>query len=165
MVAFSDLPFELRTKIFRFTLPGPRVLHIIRPEVGIQTVRTSLNNLLKKHGPAPEPSSPFTVSAASYGGKHPSILSVNRESRTEALKHLIKHLGVYWNFEIDFPYFEIHELSDKRAMFMTEMFRAGLLAPFHNIAMDSMVWGWPESTRSQEFRLMHGRDFIGILSP
>lgn len=166
MACLEILPYELRTKIFGLALPDPRVLHIIR-----KTPKASSGSFNRRVGSKSTESRtdgfpcPFTVSAASYGGKHPAILSVNRESRAEALKHLTRYLGVYWNMELDFPYFEIHDIRDKEAMWMTDMHNAGLMKPFHNIAIDVIMWRWKISSSTMEFLHMHGRDFVGIKTP
>lgn len=123
---FPLLPLEIRLKIWQATFPGPRVLHIIR-------------GYLSSHGY-------FIVTSASYGGRHPAILSINRESRTEALRVLRPHLGAYWNLEIDAPYFEdnrdghawVHEGSE----LVMEMERRRFLNVFRNIALDCNMWEW-----------------------
>lgn len=165
MAQFSDLPFELRTRIFNLALPSPRVLHVIRKVSKEPLWITEQAKRLNKDKGDAEDDVSFTVSKASYGGRHPAVLHISRESRTEALKHLTKHLGVYWNMDTDYPYFETHDIRDKEAMWMTEVYKAGLMEPFRNIAVDTVLWYWKTSSASMEFKHMFGRYFTGFIAP
>ncbi|KAE8452270.1 hypothetical protein EG329_000970 [Mollisiaceae sp. DMI_Dod_QoI] len=149
--SFSDLPYELRRKIWLLALPGPRVLHIVR-----------------KPGYVPSsaiPTAKPTVTAASYGLYHPAILSVNHESRYIALSKLTEVFGVYWNLEIDAPYFEIKDNSDDAVDLLAQLRKAGYLDPFKNIVIDWMLWSWERATRTMEFRVTFRNRFDGYEQP
>ncbi|KAH8744576.1 hypothetical protein BGZ57DRAFT_719052, partial [Hyaloscypha finlandica] len=111
---FPELPLEVRQKIWRHALPGPRVLQVIREKS----------------------STKYRAKPASYGGHQPSILSVSRESREEALRFLTPVFNAYWNLEIDAPYFEIKSNDDDAVTRLAQMTRAGMLRDFKNIAID-----------------------------
>jgi hypothetical protein len=89
---FPYLPLELRRKVWAFAVSIPRVLQIVDTPVRVGNA-----------GLRP-PMSLYKVLPASYGGYHPAILSVNRESRNEALFHLTPLWGAYWNLKTDLPY-------------------------------------------------------------
>lgn len=139
---FSKLPLEIRQKIWRETLPGPRVMLV--------TLSKSKNK--KKNGTA-------TTKPASYGGRHPSLLSVNRASRAEGLRFLRPKFDAFWNFELDAPYFEIKDNSDENVVLLAQLSRQGLLNDFRNIAVDWMLWNWRMATQTMEFRVTFGDKF------
>ncbi|CZR61920.1 uncharacterized protein PAC_11817 [Phialocephala subalpina] len=152
---FSDLPVEIRKKIWLLTLPGPRVLHVVHHPKTIQTCR---------HAPSTQSLMPV-VTPASYGLHHPAILQVNYESRSIALSKLTKICDVYWNLEIDAPYFEIKDDDDDAVCLLAEMRKAGELKQFKNIAVDWKLWMWELSTRTMEFRVTFGGRFEGYEHP
>lgn len=85
---FSSLPLEIRNDIWDLTLPGPRVIRVIpNPRWATDYVR-------------------YITKPASWGRHHPVALSVNRESRQEALRCLKPMFNCYWNVRIDILYIE-----------------------------------------------------------
>ncbi|KAL2064944.1 hypothetical protein VTL71DRAFT_4084 [Oculimacula yallundae] len=128
---FSHLPLEIRQKIWRETLPEPRIMHI--------------------HLSPSKPGS-CTTSPASYGGKHPALLHVDKASRAEGLRFLSPKFGAFWNYDIDSPYFEIKDNADDNVVILSQM-RDGMLDKFKNIAIDWMLWRWQMATYSMEFRV------------
>ncbi|KAH7314304.1 hypothetical protein BKA65DRAFT_376743, partial [Rhexocercosporidium sp. MPI-PUGE-AT-0058] len=116
---FSEFPLEIRQKIWRETLPGPRVLLI------------GISNSKRKS---------YATKPASYGGHHPALLSVDRASRAEGLRFLTPKLGAFWNFEIDTPYFEIKDKADDNVVTLAQLRRERILDDFKNIAIDWMLW-------------------------
>lgn len=144
---FPSLPLEIRQKIWFLALPSPRVLHI-KQKAGYPT------RISKAGGFTANP----TTSPASYGGHHPSVLSVNRESRTEALRSLTPLFGAYWNMDIDAAYFELPEGDNSRneVLLIAEMRKAGLLDAFKHIAIDFMIWQWRAATYTMEFQVTFG---------
>lgn len=117
--SFSSLGLAIRQKIWALTLPGPRVLQIDSTK-----------------GAAGE----YVTSPCSYGGRHPVALSVNRESRDEALRHLTWKFGAYWNLELDTIYFEARkEEYDVTASCLRRMAREGLLNCFNDLAIDAYI--------------------------
>lgn len=152
---FLLLPREIRNLIWLYTLPGPRTLLITRnppPRLALRAPATAKPNTMGKlvakfrHERPPTPpqrprllcSSKYVVAPVSYGGRHPIILSINRESREEALRHLTPLFNAYWNLEIDAPYFEWDPEED---MLLTrEMRLAGELDVFKNLAIDWTIW-------------------------
>jgi len=135
MAKFGDLPFELRAKIWKYTIPGPRILHVV-------------HDYVHRSEALPYGEREFRATPASYGLHHPVVLSVNRESRKEALRFLVKHIGAYWNMETDIAYFENLEAGHgEKVETFSEMYRAKLIAPFHNIALDATIWTWFASAR------------------
>lgn len=153
---FDSLPLEIRLRIWELSLPGPRVLQLIKAS----TPRSSDSNSGSTYKP-----NGYCVNPASYGVQHPAILSVNQESRAEALKYLTKLFGVYWNLDLDAAYFEIHDIRDVEANLMTEMYGKGLLCKFKHVVIDSLLWTWETSTYTMEFKIMYGRNFMGIKGP
>ena len=139
---FSNLPLEIRQEIWRETLPGPRVMLV--------TLSKSKNK--KKNGTA-------TTKPASYGGRHPALLSVDRTSRAEGFRFLRPKFNAFWNFELDTPYFEIKDNSDENVVLLAQLSRQGLLNDFKNIAVDWMVWNWRMATQNMEFRVTFGNKF------
>jgi hypothetical protein len=117
---FPALPRELRDRIWKLSLPPPRILHV-RPVGGPAGGYNRLN--------------PWSYYATkpSYGGRHPAILFANSESRSEALRYLTFHFKAYWNLEIDTLYLEhrapagtgdcMQQLSNLRARGMLEGFK------------------------------------------
>lgn len=77
----------------------------------------------------------------------------------------MKYLGVYWNFAIDFAYFEIQNLTDNRVLVLADMYHAGLLEPFQNIALDNLLWLWHKVAESMEFRRRNGELFVANPAP
>jgi hypothetical protein len=140
---FPELPFEVRQKIWRHALPGPRALHVIREKN----------------------STKYRAKPASYGGHQPSILSVSRESRKEALRFLTPVFNAYWNLEIDAPYFEIKSNDDDAVTQLAQMTRAGMLRDFNNIAIDWNLWLWEMATYTMEFKVTFGDRFKGYKHP
>lgn len=106
----------------------------------------------KKNGTA-------TTKPASYGGRHPSLLSVDRASRAEGLRFLHPKFNAFWNFELDAPYFEIKDNSDENVVLLAQLSRQGLLNDFRNIAVDWMLWNWHMATQTMEFRVTFGDKF------
>ena len=94
-----SLPLEIRRKSWLHALPGLRVLYTMQ-KAGYPREISGFGGLCRfTADPIP--------SASSYGGHHPAILPVNRESRVEALRYLRPLHGAYWNLEIDTPYIEL----------------------------------------------------------
>jgi len=118
---FPSLPLEIRLKIWSHALPGSRAIHIY-PRYG--NVTPSLSSL--------------TTVAESYGHRHPSILSVNRESRQEALRYLRPLLRAYWNVEIDIPCFEgpFHQGTLDATTVVRLLRETGELAAFRRLGLD-----------------------------
>ncbi|PVH69298.1 hypothetical protein DL98DRAFT_177034 [Cadophora sp. DSE1049] len=135
---FSNFPLEIRQKIWRETLPGPRVMLVTLPK--------------SKHRTA-------TTKPASYGGRHPALLSVDRVSRAEGLRFLHPKFNAFWNFELDAPYFEIKDNSDDNVVLLAQLSKEGLLNEFRNIAIDWMLWSWQMATQTMEFRVTFGNKF------
>ncbi|KAF8865616.1 hypothetical protein BDZ45DRAFT_668560 [Acephala macrosclerotiorum] len=152
---FSDLPFELRKKIWLFALPGPRILHVARHPKPVSSDRRL---------PSTQPVKPV-VTPASYGIYHPAALSVNYESRSIALTKLTKIFGVYWNLEIDAPYFEIKSDDDDAVCLLAELRKVDELKPFKNIAIDWKLWMWELSAGTMEFRVTFRGRFDGYEHP
>jgi hypothetical protein len=140
---FPILSLEIRRKIWFHALHVPRVLHILlKPqEPGLYTI---------------------VVSPASYGGYQPPLLSVNRESRAEALRYLTPLFGMYWNLEVDAPYFEIPHGDDMReeVTWLRRMRMLGVLAPFKRLAVDWRIWDWGPRGRTMEFRACVPRGLV-----
>lgn len=81
---FPQLPIEIRRTIWFHALPGPRVLQLDRA----RHRRDRTSPVRPLHSVRSLPQNLYTITAASYGGHYPNILSVNRESRLEALYFL-----------------------------------------------------------------------------
>lgn len=152
---FSSLPLEIRRKIWFHSLPGPRTLLL-----GLNTTPTPstatqkrLRSVLRSR--RPKSSTKYVAAPASYGGHQPSILSVNRESRAEALQYLTPLFDAYWNLEIDTAYFELAQgdNSKEEVTLIREMREAGYLSVFKHIAIDWMLWWWEASTKTMEFQV------------
>jgi hypothetical protein len=148
---FSRLPIELRRKIWAFAVSDTRVLQVVRR-----------NKSKKSRTKIP---SPYTVIPASYGGHHYSALSVNQESRAEALLHLTPLWEAYWNLEKDLPYFECKFKDDDAITQLSEMRKAGKLNHFKHIAIDWMYWDWYDATQSMEFTVTFGNRFHSYEHP
>jgi hypothetical protein len=143
---FPLLPFDLRRKIWIEALPGPRAPRIIRnkPKGFVSYVKMIV-------GTSTPP--PFKTCPASYGGHQPAILSVNRESRNEALIFLTFLLGTYWNLKIDTPYFEISgvDCGTDELMLLGEARKHGVLDHFLNIAIDWLIWDLSRQRPSTDY--------------
>ncbi|KAK0118366.1 hypothetical protein ONS95_012654 [Cadophora gregata] len=141
---FPNLPLEIRQKIWRETIPGPRVMLITlsKSKPGIATTKP-----------------------ASYGGRHPALLSVDRVSRAEGLRILHPRFNAFWNFDLDIPYFEIKDNSDDNVVLLAQLAREGLLNEFRTIAVDWMLWRWQMATQTMEFRVTFGNKFGGYEHP
>jgi hypothetical protein len=130
---FPKLPLEIRLEIWRLSLPeGPRVLQAIR--------KLPSSTSHDPHGTLGQ--APYKVRPVSYGGHQIPILSVNRESRAEALQYLTLIWGTYWNLELDAPYFEIRNNWDDCVTLIPELRKKGELDRFKNITIDWMLWDW-----------------------
>jgi hypothetical protein len=143
---FPLLPFDLRRKIWIEALPGPRALRIIRNKP-----KGFLSYVKKIVGTSTPP--PFKTCPASYGGHQLAILSVNRESRNEALVFLTFLLGTYWNLKIDAPYFEISgvDCGSDELMLLSEARKHGVLDHFPNIAIDWLIWDLSRQTSFTDY--------------
>jgi len=122
---FPLLSPEIRDRIWQLTLPGPRVLYVH----GTKTLQG--------------PDNKYTVSTCSYGGKtHPAILSVNRESRSEALRHLTLKFQAYWNLKTDYIYMDVKRwgANDTQKQ-LADMKKRGLLNDFRNVALPTNILG------------------------
>lgn len=128
-LGFTNLPLELRKKIWVLALPDPRVLHVVR--------RPNPPNGIPKDDAYTEK---YKVTPTSYGGHHPAILSVNREARAETLPHFVLIFGTYWNLEIDTPYIETKDYYQDALTQVAQMRLGGYLDSFKNIAIDVMFW-------------------------
>jgi hypothetical protein len=129
---FPKLPPEIPLEIWRLSLPSSRVLQVIR------TLPSS-----SLHGPYGILSPAlYKVRPASYGGHQIAILSLNRESRAEALQYLTLIWGAYWNLELDAPYFESRDNWVDCVTLIPELRKQGELDRFKNIAIDWMLWDW-----------------------
>lgn len=142
---FSSLPLEIRQTIWHYLLPGPRALLITRNTDQYQASRSLAKRLfsISKHRSSARSSSKYAIAKASYGGKQPAALSVNRESRAEALRHLTPLVGIYWNLAIDVPYFELagDNISDELGVtLLQEMRLSGQLDIFQGIAVSWALW-------------------------
>jgi hypothetical protein len=137
---FSSLPLECRQRIWYYALPGPRALLIKRNIHYVPPPKSKIMFSISRRLYNPKRWSKYIVDTASWGGRHPVILSVNHESRTEALHHLTFLLGTYWNLDLDSPYFEFSgaQAGDwyRDLMLVKEMRVAGELDAFRNIAFD-----------------------------
>lgn len=141
---FSFLPQELRRKIWSLTLPGPRVMLVLRSS---------------------KPGN-YITSAASYGGHQPTTLHVNNESRSEALLKLTPRFGTYWNLETDALYIEATDNSQMSVTQLAEMTASGALKEFKHIAVDWTIFNWKAATSSMEFRASFQRGtFDGYEDP
>jgi hypothetical protein len=127
---FPNLPLEIRLEIWRLSLPRARVLQVTR------TLPSSTSH--DPHGTLGQ--APYKVRPVSYGGHQIPILSVNRESRAEALRYLTLIWGTYWNLELDAPYFEIRDDHDNCVTLIPELRKKGELDRFKHIAIDWMLW-------------------------
>lgn len=99
--------------------------------------------VLHVHGATKDagPDSEYKTSIYSYGGAHPSILSVNRDSRSEALRHLTPKFKAYWNLEIDYLYIDVKRWGkDDSQNQLADMTRRGLLDDIKHLALDSAIW-------------------------
>jgi hypothetical protein len=68
-------------------------------------------------------------------------LSVCRESRVAALRHLTLKFKAYWDLEHDSLYLEVKRWKSEQAMEqIAEMRKRGLLGGFKRLAMDSDIW-------------------------
>ena len=115
---FPLLPPEIRDHIWALSLPSPRVLKAR----GSNTI----------YGPDTK----YQVSGCSIGGAHPTILSVNQESRAEALKHLTCRFRGYWNLKLDFLYIAVEKWCQSQAwMQLADIVERGLLEGFRNLAL------------------------------
>ncbi|KUJ08092.1 uncharacterized protein LY89DRAFT_789328 [Mollisia scopiformis] len=159
---FSDLPYELRRKIFLLTLPEPRVLQVTRKKQQVPPQTNRKTTAKSQSASSPEK---YTVNPSSYGLHHASALSINNESREIALSKLTKVFGVYWNLDIDWPYFEITHDAHEDVDLLAEVRKAGYLKLFKNIAIDRMLWNWDGSTNTMEFRVTFGHRFHGYEHP
>jgi len=136
---FPQLAPELRDEIWRLALPGPRIIQL-HTEVDIWSL-----HLLGC------PLEYFTVDHRSYGGHHPAILSVNRESRSVALRHLTKRFHCYWNLKTDVAYIAMGTCRDRSGAafrhlgelddcMLEEVRSMRLLDGFRNLAIDCGLW-------------------------
>jgi hypothetical protein len=122
---FSYLPLELRRKVWAFAVSIPRVLQIVHTPVRVGN-----------EGLRP-PMSLYKVLPASYGGYHPAILSVNRESRSEALFHLTPLWGAYWNLKTDLPYIQWKQSNEHDWLgTISALQKAGELDRFKHLVLD-----------------------------
>jgi hypothetical protein len=127
---FTLLPIEIRRKIWNYTLPGPRVMLVLRSE--------------NRPGK-------YITTAASYGGHHPVALHVNTESRAEAQMTLKPYFGAYWNLETDALYIEAIDYAQTSVTQLVEMRKKGVLKGFKHIAVDWTIWRWKVGTSTMEF--------------
>src|ERR1700710_858643 len=139
---FASLPLEVRQIIWFHALPGPRVLQIKRNASRPPTsISKKIFSVFSRRRLRMWPD--YVISAASYGGHQPAILSVNRESREEALCYLTPLFGIYWNLDIDMPYFEMptgYKSREEDRLIIQTMRAAGELDSFRCIAIDWMFW-------------------------
>jgi hypothetical protein len=77
----------------------------------------------------------------------------------EALRFLTPVFNVYWNLEIDAPYFEIKSNDDDAVTQLAQITRAGMLRDFKNIAIDWNLWLWEMATYTMEFKVTFGDRF------
>lgn len=138
---FPSLPGEIRQQIWLYDLPGPQVMLMRRNLSPTPKPRScySLRSILRPQ--KPKYWSKYAVHPASYAGHLPIILSVNRESRAEALLFLTPLFYAYWNLEIDKVYFESSPRHNKgenalTATLLSEMREAGELDMFKHIAIE-----------------------------
>ncbi|TAQ88822.1 hypothetical protein B7494_g2847 [Chlorociboria aeruginascens] len=129
---FTQLAPALRNKIWFLTLPDARVIHV---------VSTRSPN-------APISLKPISFVAPSYswGGQHPALLSVNRESREFGLQHLTPMFGCYWNFKRDALYVEVRQGENPREAVgaLNELRKRGMLDDVRHLAIE---WRFMNSLR------------------
>jgi len=122
---FPYLPPELRRKVWAFAVFIPRVLQIVHTPVRVGNA-----------GLRP-PMSLCKVLPASYGGYHPAILSVNHESRIEALFYLTPLWGEYWNLKTDVPYIQWKQRNEHYWLeTISALQKSGELDRFEHIVLD-----------------------------
>ncbi|KAH6678226.1 hypothetical protein B0J14DRAFT_317586 [Halenospora varia] len=133
---FPLLAPEIRAKIWALTLPAPRVI-LIEPEINKPPVNPDVWTYTKRAYMFQGHSKTYIASIKSYGGSHPTLLSVCRESRGEALSHLTLKFKAYWNMKQDIPYVEVKRFGWMEAMEMVQDMRTkGLLDDFDKLALD-----------------------------
>jgi hypothetical protein len=128
---FSNLLPEIRNQIWDLTLPAPRII-LIRP-------------IESPKDPNADPTSPAAVqyiaSPCSYGGQHPIALSICRESRGQALRHLTERFHAYWDLNQDVGYLEVKRWGATKTMeAITDMRIKGLFEGFKKVATDIDIW-------------------------
>jgi hypothetical protein len=127
---FPTFPREIRNRIWKHSLPPPRILHV-RPQRGPYE---GFNHLSGET---------YYTTKPSYGGRHPAILFASRESRSEALRYLTKKFEAYWNFEIDTLYLEHREpagIHDAMNQLLNLRARK-MLGGFKHLALEWGSWG------------------------
>jgi hypothetical protein len=139
---FPKLPPEIRLEIWRLSLPGPRVLQVVR------TLPSTASP--DHHGALGQ--AQYKVRPVSYGGHQIPILSVNRESRAEALQYVTLIWGTYWNLDLDAPYFEARNNGDDSVNLIPELRKKGELDRFRNITIDWTLWDWNAYPVRHQFR-------------
>lgn len=118
---FPNLLPELRAQIWEMALPGPRCMQV--------------------HPTHYRPPG-YKAFPHCYGAQNPVILSVNRESRAEALRHLTLRFSTYWNLKIDTLYLEDVQGEKQRPVEQLKCIReGGLLDGFKHLALHEWMWG------------------------
>jgi len=120
---FPKLLPELRAQIWEMALPGPRCMQVHRT-----------------HYRPPG----YKAFPHCYGAQNPVILSVNRESRAEALRHLTLRFSAYWNLKIDTLYLESVQGENQTPVEQLKLIReGGLLDGFKHLALHEWMLGSP----------------------
>lgn len=126
---FPTLAKELRDRIWLFSLPPPRILHI-RPQSAPSDGGYKYKDWT------------YYTTSPSYGGRYPGILSANRESRSMALRFLTFRFKAWWNLDIDTLYLEAREPAGPYdALYQLCNLRTrNLLDDFKHLALDWESW-------------------------
>ncbi|KAF4631759.1 hypothetical protein G7Y89_g6369 [Cudoniella acicularis] len=132
---FPQLAPEIRAKIWALLLPLPRIL-LVKPDIKTASIR-KLNPWLSEPDHFQGEGGTYAASPISYGGSHPVLLSVCRESRGEALNHLTLKFKAFWNLKTDVLYVQANRFGEDNALKMLEdMRKQGLLDDFKKLAAD-----------------------------
>jgi hypothetical protein len=158
---FPKLAPELRDQIWELSLPGPRIIQL-HADFDIWSL-----HLLSC------PLQYFTVAHSTYGRQHPAILSVNRESRNAALRHLTERFHCYWNLKTDVPYIgrdkvgsdvALRNLVELDESMLEDLRSEKLLDGFKSLALDCGLWGGEQLKKwfVSRLRLIYGETVLTV---